>query len=114
MRSQVLSRVAAWLLLGAIGVFTLSPIEMRPVTEAPVSLERLGAFALIGAAFCHAYPKHRHVILILIIGLAGCLEIAQNYVPGRHGRFSDGLVKALGAFLGAAFTALVERRERTK
>lgn len=114
MQSRTFSRVAAWLLLGAIGVFTLSPIELRPVTHGPVSLERLGAFALIGAAFCHAYPKHRYAILFFIVGLAGFLEIAQNYVPGRHGRLSDGLVKVLGACLGVAFTMLFSRRERTK
>lgn len=114
MQPQTVSRAAAWLLLGAIGVFTLSPIEMRPVTQAPVSLERLGAFALIGAAFCYAYPKHRYAILISLVALTAFLEIAQNHVPGRHGRLSDGLVKVLGAFLGVAFTALIAHRERAK
>lgn len=114
MPPQNVSRVAAWLLLGAIGVVTLSPIGMRPVTQAPVSLERLGAFALIGAAFCYAYPKHRYAILLSLVGLTAFLEIAQNYVPGRHGRLSDGLVKALGAFLGVALTTLIAHRERMK
>jgi VanZ family protein len=105
-------RWVAWLLVLAITVFTLSPIELRPVTQAPVSLERFAAFAIIGAAFCLGYPKQRFGILILLIGLVGLLEVAQNYVPGRHGRLPDGLVKASGVFLGVTFAALVTRRKR--
>jgi VanZ family protein len=101
----------AWLLVLAVAVFTIAPIGFRPVTAAPVSLERFTAFAAMGAAFCLGYPKHRLHIVVLI-GIVGLLEIAQNYVPGRHGRLPDGVVKASGALLGAAFAMLATRAKR--
>jgi VanZ family protein len=112
MTPTVFFRWVAWLLVLAIVVFTLSPIELRPVTVAPVSLERFAAFAAIGGAFCLGYPKHRLNILVVLVGIVGFLEIAQNYVPGRHGRLPDGLVKASGALLGAAFATFVARNKR--
>ncbi len=109
MTPKVFFRWVAWLLVLAIAVFTLAPIQFRPVTAAPVSLERFAAFVAIGATFCLGYPRHRLPILVLLLGIVGFLEIAQNYVPGRHGRLPDGLVKASGALLGAAFAALISR-----
>jgi hypothetical protein len=105
-------RWVAWLLLLAIAVFTLAPIEFRPGTGAPAGLERFLAFAAIGTAYCLGYPKHRLPILVLLVGIVGLLEIAQNIIPGRHGRLPDGMMKASGALLGAAFATLVVRRKR--
>jgi hypothetical protein len=102
-------RWVAWLLVLAVAVFTLSPIELRPVTAAPADFERLAAFALIGGAFFLGYPNHRFSIALLLIGIVGLLEFSQNFVPGRHGRVPDGLVKALGALLGAVVAMIIER-----
>jgi hypothetical protein len=66
MTPKVFFRWVAWLLVLAIAVFTLAPIEWRPVTKAPDSLERFAAFAAIGAAFCLGYPKRRLYILVLL------------------------------------------------
>jgi hypothetical protein len=107
MTPKVFFRWLAWLLVCAIAVFTLAPIQFRPVTAAPVSLERFAAFAAVGAAFCLGYPRHRLYMLILLLGIVGLLEAAQNYVPGRHGRLPDGLAKASGVLLGAAFAAFI-------
>jgi hypothetical protein len=109
MATKVFFRWLAWLLVLAIAVFTLGPNEFRPVSGTPGSLERFAAFAVVGGAFCFGYPKHRWPILILLLGLIGLLEVAQNYVPARHGRLSDGLVKASGALLGAAFAVFIAR-----
>jgi VanZ family protein len=109
MTPKVFFRWVAWLLVLAIATFTLAPIELRPVTAAPVSLERFAAFAALGVAFCLGYPKHHLSILVLLLGIVGFLEVAQNYVPSRHGRLPDGLVKASGALLGAASAAFISR-----
>jgi hypothetical protein len=114
MTSKVFFRWIAWLLLVAIAVFTLSPIEARPVTGAPVSLERFSAFAAIATAFCLGYPKHRLIIVMLLIGIISFLEFTQNYAPDRHGRVPDGLEKASGALLGAAFAAFVARQKQVR
>jgi hypothetical protein len=102
-------RWIAWLLVCAIAAFTLSPIELRPITGAPADLEQFAAFAIIGASFCLGYPKHRFGIVLLVIGITGLLETAQHLVPGRHGRLPDGIVKASGALLGAAVAMFIER-----
>ncbi len=96
------SRWAAWLLVLAIALFTLVPIGLRPVSGAPVNLERFAAFALIGVCFGLGYPRHRFAILLVVIGIVGALELAQQLVPSRHGRLPDGILKAAGALLGLA------------
>lgn len=39
-------------------------------------------------------------MLLLLVGAAGLLELAQHLVPGRHGELRDFLVKAAGVTLG--------------
>ncbi|MGO4525075.1 VanZ family protein [Microvirga sp. 2MCAF35] len=113
MTPKIFFRWVAWLLVGAIAIFTLAPIEFRPLSGAPVSLERFGAFVVIGTMFCLGYPGHRPRILVLLIGMIGLLEVTQNYVPGRHGRLPDGMVKMSGALIGAAFAMLLTRGKRS-
>jgi hypothetical protein len=102
-------RWIAWLLLGAIALSTLCPIELRPGTGAPADLERAAAFALIGGMFCLGYPKHRLTAVLLVIGLAGLLEAAQTLVPGRHGHMHDLLVKVFSAAAGGLLVELLRR-----
>lgn len=105
-------RWVAWLLLLAIVIFTIAPIEFRPNSGAPANLERFVACVVIGTAFGLGYPRHRLHIFALLIGVLGFLEVAQNLVPGRHGRIPDGLVKVSGALLGAAFAAFACHSKR--
>lgn len=109
MTPKIVFRWVAWLLVLVITVFTLSPVELRPITGASAGLERFAAFALLGATFCLGYPKHRLFVLALLIATTGFLELAQNYVPGRHGHLSDSMVKALGVLLGAIVATLAAR-----
>ena len=92
-----------------MAIFTLSPIELRPQTPAPADLERVAAFAVVGAAFAIAYPKHRLAVLVLVLAVAVGLELAQHLTPGRHGRIHDVLVKAFGAALGTLVVIFGER-----
>ncbi|MBA1156723.1 VanZ family protein [Microvirga mediterraneensis] len=112
MTPKLFFRWVAWLLVLAIAIFTVAPIQFRPVTGASVGLERFAAFAMIGTAFCLGYPRHRLQIIVLMIGMITVLEVAQNYVPSRHGRLPDGLVKVSGALIGAAFAMLLTRGKR--
>jgi VanZ family protein len=111
---RVYFRWVAWFLILVVTAFTLSPIELRPVTAAPAGLERVAAFAMIGGAFSLGYPKHRLGIVLLVLGLIGLLEAAQQLVPGRHGRLPDGIMKASGALLGAAVVILIDRHKRAR
>lgn len=101
MKLKILVKVAAWGALALIAFVTLSPISMRPVSSAPVNIERLGAYLVLGVLFGAAYPKRIPLVLgLLVVGSVG-LEVLQNLVPGRHGRVDDALFKAAGACLGA-------------
>jgi VanZ family protein len=84
-----------------IGVLSLIPGTLRPDTGAPGKLEHLVAY--MGAAALVALgsrtPSERWQGLWLV-PLAGALEIAQIFVPGRHSRFSDFVVSGVGALLG--------------
>ncbi|NIX75685.1 VanZ family protein [Microvirga terricola] len=110
MTIRVFIRWVGWLLVLAVTAFSLLPIQFRPTTEAPANLERIAAFAAIGGAFCLGYPGQRVRIVLLTLAVVGLLEGTQNLVSGRHGRLSDATMKAVGALLGAAGVALIERR----
>ncbi len=114
MTIKIFSRWAAWLLVLAIAVFTLSPNEMRPTTGTSTlsaNVERFAAFAVIGALFSLGYPKHRFGIILLVIGIVASLELAQNFVPSRHGRLLHGFVKAAGALFGSG-AAMISGRKK--
>lgn len=96
----VICRWVAWPLLAAVVFVTLSPIGLRPATAAPADLERLAAFGILGGMFCLGYPRHRLLVLLLLVAIAGALEALQYLVPTRHGRIHDAAVKALGAAIG--------------
>jgi hypothetical protein len=60
-----LAVVAAWVTFGLICFVTLSPIGLRPQTGDP-RLERFIAYALLGALFMAAYPRHFVKLAILL------------------------------------------------
>lgn len=102
-------RLAAWGALAFIVFVTLSPIGLRPVSTAPVNFERLAAYLVLGGLFGAAYPRRFGLVLtLLVVGSAG-LEMAQNMVPGRHGRIDDFLFKTAGAAVGAFAGAVLAR-----
>jgi hypothetical protein len=109
MSLQTFFRAVGWLLLLAVAFVTLSPIGLRPVTRAPADLERFAAFCMIGGAFCLGYPRHRILIMILVLGAVGILEFGQNLVAGRHGRLHDAVIKISGVLLGAALVSFGNR-----
>jgi hypothetical protein len=95
-----LARIAAWLLLATLIFITVAPIEYRPVSAAPVSLERFGAFAFLGLFLALGYPRHRWQVLVATLAAAGALEAMQMLSPSRHGRLADFVVKAAGSGFG--------------
>ena len=95
------SRFLGWLMLAALVVVTVCPIGLRPVSGAPVSLERFGAFALLGFLFALGYPHRRWQVAALTVAAAGSLEALQMLEPTRHGRVADFLVKMAGCGFGA-------------
>ncbi len=109
MNSRRIFQGIAWLLVVAVAIFTLGPVEWRPNTGAPASLERFVGIALITGAFCLGYPRYRLGILVLVIGGIGLLEVAQDIIPGRHGKRVDLAIKVVGALVGGVGAFMIER-----
>ncbi|MEA1834268.1 VanZ family protein [Methylobacterium durans] len=97
---SAVARALSWLMLAALVVVTVAPIGYRPVSAAPISVERCGAFALLGFLFAFGYPRWRWQVFVLTLAAAGLLEILQMLQPTRHGRVADFAVKAAGCGLG--------------
>ena len=94
------SRILGWLLLAGVVFATLAPIGLRPISDAPVSLERFGAYAVVSFLFAFGYPRRRWQVVGVLIVLAGVMEAMQNLELTRHGRFGDFAVKAAGCWFG--------------
>lgn len=113
-RIQLAVRIAAWICLAAIAVVTVGPLGIRPTILLSPSVERFTAFAVAGALFAIAYPRHILLAAVIVLGAAVLLEILQLLAPSRHGRAFDAGVKVIGGFAGLtagwSFTKLVFRR----
>ena len=108
MNSRIL-RILAWAGLALIAFATLSPIGLRPTSEFPPNIERFIAFAVVGAAFALAYPRHLWVTLAVVLSTALILEILQIISPSRHGHMLDALVKMSGGTMGLTAGWLLQR-----
>ncbi|WP_230534238.1 hypothetical protein [Microvirga roseola] len=97
-----ISRWAACLLLASVAVFTLAPIGFRPDSGLPPPVERFAGIALITTLFCLGYPRYRLAIVAVMVVAVGAMEVAQDMIPGRHGKWYDLIVKESGVLLGAA------------
>ncbi len=109
MTSRQIFQGVAWLLVVAVAIVTLGPVEWRPNTGLPAHLERFVGIALVTAAFCLGYPRYRLGILVLVIGGIGLLEVAQDIIPGRHGRRVELAIKVAGALIGGGGAMMIER-----
>jgi VanZ family protein len=104
-----LLRVIAWSGLFLVALASLAPVEFRPETTFPVSIERFGAFAVIGLAFALAYPRRFWLAVSIAIGSALMLEVLQAVDPSRHARAVDALVKVAGGAAGLMFGQFLQR-----
>ena len=63
-------------------------------------LALLAAFAVLGALFCLAYPRHVAFVCLIVLGSAVLLEFMQLLTPDRHGRIQDAIEKMTGGAAG--------------
>ncbi len=113
-RTRRALRVSAWLVLALIAFATEGPLSLRPTTGLSPQLERLFAFALVGALFAAAYPRRIFLAAVVVLGAAVLLEMLQLLTSSRHGRVFDAGVKVAGGIAGLAagwlFARLTRRR----
>ena len=105
MQTKRFLQVAAWAFFTFVVFATLSPYALRPeLTETEpafvVTLEHVGAFGLLGLLFVLSYPERLRTVCLVVLGSALSLELAQGWLPDRHGRLVDALEKAVGGGAG--------------
>ena len=92
--------------------FKLAPFLRQPAMQTYAHFEHVIAFALLGALFTFAYPKHIWLVCSIVLGSAVLLEIAQTLTPDRHGTLIDALEKICGGVVGIVFVRLFLARQR--
>ncbi|QPF87126.1 VanZ family protein [Bradyrhizobium genosp. L] len=113
-RKLVIGAAAGILVL--IVFATLSPMAWRPVlishmeSENIAVVERLLAYALMGALIAVLLPRRALLAYILIVLLAAGLEFLQEFRPDRHALIGDGLQKAAGGVIGVFLANLINAK----
>lgn len=82
--------------------FRLSPFLMQPAMQTYAHFEHVIAFAILGALFGFAYPRHLLLVCCIVLGAAALLEVLQTTTPDRHGTWVDALEKMAGGAAGIA------------
>jgi hypothetical protein len=104
--------IAAWTVLGLIACATISPIQYRPTSPMPSSIEHLAAFAVLGSLFCVAYPRYMLFACLIVVGSAVLLEFVQLLTPDRDGRIQDLIEKMAGGAVGIVIGRAILSFER--
>lgn len=86
--------------LVAIAIFTLLPIEWRPLTALPGNFERAASFLIFGILLALAFPRHLFAVAVTVVLAAGALEVLQLLAPGRHPRRYDIWIKGISGITG--------------
>jgi VanZ family protein len=106
---QKVWQVAAWLLAIAIVVLSVVPPSHRPITDTSHNVEHFAIFWATGLAFGSGYPGRPFVLAIALTISCGAIEIAQQWVPGRHARVSDFIVDAAAGLIGLGIAYIAAR-----
>jgi leader peptidase (prepilin peptidase) / N-methyltransferase len=101
-----LARFAGYAGLLAIVVLSLVPGEWRLSIGLAKALEHAIAYAVV-AAFLTLAGRARWPQILLLVALAGALEIGQAWLPGRDSNPTDFLGSSVGALLGFGFSSLL-------
>jgi VanZ family protein len=105
--------VVAWIIVIGLIMISLVPAPLRPGTGVSHNLEHFGSFLLTGVIWSLAYVDWLVLLLGAMPVFAGCVELLQIFVPGRHARLSDFAVDALGGCIGILIIFLAAARCRT-
>ena len=112
--------IAAWAAVGFIAYATLThvsfvygiyyklaPILLRPDIKTYARFEHVIAFAVLGALFCFAYPRHTAFVCAIVFGSAVIFELLQTLTPDRHGTLMDAIEKIVGGACGIILAKIV-------
>lgn len=105
------ARLGFWILLTAITVFSLLPLEFAVQSGLSDKVDHLLGYAALTAARRIGYPSRRHPLMqaawIIAYGMA--IEYAQSFIPGRMMSGWDVVANSAGVLLGLVLAWLVIR-----
>ena len=81
-------------------------------TFLPHDVEHFVVFLFVGLAFGLGYASRYLVTAVALLSFTAAIELAQLWAPGRHARFSDFIVNALGLGAGIGLAYLLARRQK--
>ena len=90
--------------------FRLAPFLMHPAMQTYAHFEHVLAFAVLGALFGFAYPRHPLLVCCIVLGAAALLEVLQT-------TWVDAMEKMAGGAAGIALAKGVVQlrcRDRSK
>jgi hypothetical protein len=107
--STHLTRAIAWVYAAALVFLTLGSPTYRFETVLPHDVEHLVAFSISGLLFAIGYRSRPLLVPLAGVGLVAALEVLQIWVAGRHARWIDFAMDALGFCIGAGVNLVVSR-----
>jgi VanZ family protein len=107
--STRLTRAIAWLYVAALVFLTLGSPRYRFETVLPHNAEHLVAFSISGLLFSIGYRSRPLLVLLAGVGFVATLEVLQIWVAGRHARWIDFAMDALGFCIGVGVDLIVSR-----
>jgi VanZ family protein len=102
-------RLAAWLVISLLVLFTIVPPSLRPTTAVSHYFEHFASFAFAGTLYYLAYAGPLARQLLIAVLFSGGIELLQNFVPGRHSRVRDFVVDAAGGCIGMVVGFTIRR-----
>jgi hypothetical protein len=103
-------KIAAWLCLAAIIVFTLGPLDLRPhLIDGDAGLDRFVGYVVLAVLFTWAYPRRLLTVGCLLAVAAVALELLQLETLDRHGHVIDVVIKLLGVVSGLQLGLLAHK-----
>jgi VanZ family protein len=106
--STRLTRAIAWLYAAALVFLTLGSPRYRFETV-PHNVEHLVAFSISGLLFSIGYRSRPLLFPLAGVGVVAALEVLQIWVAGRHARWIDFAMDALGFCIGVGADFIVSR-----
>src|SRR5260370_33108799 len=104
-----LTRPIAWLYAAALVFLTLGSPRYRFETMLPHNVEHLVAFSISGLLFSIGYRSRPLFVPLAGVGFVAALEVLQIWVAGRHARWIDFAMDALGFCIGVGVGLVVFR-----
>lgn len=106
--------VARFFVLAFVAVMTVGPIALRIDTGVNLHVERFLVFLAVGMMLVFGYERRLVLLAGLLLAAVAGLEIVQEFLPDRHGRFLDFFVKAAGFVVGVLVGRALSRKLRRR